>query len=83
MNASTIRNYEIKIRTNVNIHPTARDIEILQLVADGFLAKQIAGKLGITLRTVSWHMQKIYRSHCTTPSIGEAVAIGFRRGWIK
>jgi DNA-binding NarL/FixJ family response regulator len=39
---------------------TAREIEILRLVAMGLTDAQIAEKLVISPRTVSWHLTSIY-----------------------
>ena len=39
---------------------TNREIEILQLLAEGWCNKQIAQRLGITIRTVKFHTNNIY-----------------------
>ena len=39
---------------------TDREIEILQLLAEGWCNKQIAGRLCITIRTVKFHTNNIY-----------------------
>jgi Response regulator containing a CheY-like receiver domain and an HTH DNA-binding domain len=39
---------------------TDREIEILELLAEGWCNKQIAERLGITLRTVKFHTNHIY-----------------------
>jgi DNA-binding NarL/FixJ family response regulator len=38
---------------------TARQREVLALVADGATSKEVAGKLGISIRTVGNHRQRI------------------------
>lgn len=38
-----------------------REREVLELMAQGFSNKQIAGKLGISLNAVLWHLQHIYK----------------------
>lgn len=38
---------------------TARETEVLQLVAEGLANKQIAGSLGISIKTVEKHRQKV------------------------
>jgi DNA-binding NarL/FixJ family response regulator len=39
--------------------PTAREVEIIRLLAEGKANKEIAAKLGITIRTVETHRAKI------------------------
>jgi DNA-binding NarL/FixJ family response regulator len=38
-----------------------REMEILQLVANGFANKEIADKMSITLSTVCWYLHEIYK----------------------
>lgn len=40
---------------------TAREIEVLQLMADGLLARTIATRLAVSVRTVHKHLGSIYR----------------------
>ena len=42
-----------------NTHLTAREAEVLQLVAEGAANKQIAGQLGISSKTVEKHRQRL------------------------
>lgn len=44
---------------NVQIRPTPRESEIIRLLVDGKVNKEIAAKLGITTRTVETHRAKI------------------------
>jgi DNA-binding NarL/FixJ family response regulator len=39
--------------------PTSREMEVLQLIAEGFSNKQIAGELGISIKTVEKHRQQV------------------------
>jgi DNA-binding NarL/FixJ family response regulator len=39
---------------------TPRELEILELLAHGDLCKEIADKLGLSLRTVHTHLKNIY-----------------------
>lgn len=58
---------------------TARELEVLQLVAEGRRNKEIAGELGISEETVQGHMKNILAKldvHDRT----EAVAVAVRRG---
>jgi DNA-binding NarL/FixJ family response regulator len=58
---------------------TAKQREILQLVAEGFSAKEIAGQLKISHRTVEFHKAKIMEQlnlHTTADLVKYAVAHG-------
>ncbi len=58
---------------------TARQREIVQLVAEGFSAKEIAGQLKISHRTVEFHKAKIMEQldlHTTADLVKYAVAHG-------
>lgn len=58
---------------------TARQREILQLVAEGFSAKEIAGQLQVSHRTVEFHKAKIMEQldlHTTADLVKYAVAHG-------
>jgi|GEM_PF-3152729 len=50
-----------QIRRNTNYRFSARELEILRLVAHGFTTKEIAFSLGITVSTVANHRHGIYR----------------------
>ena len=52
---------------------TDREIEILQLLTEGWCNKQIAQRLGITIRTVKFHTNNIY-SKIAVGSRAEAIA---------
>jgi DNA-binding NarL/FixJ family response regulator len=42
-----------------NVELTSREAEVLQLVAEGLPNKQIAGELGISIKTVEKHRQQV------------------------
>src|SRR5438105_8414128 len=42
-----------------NADLTSREAEVLQLIAEGFSNKQIAGELGISIKTVEKHRQQV------------------------
>ena len=63
-------------------HPfSPREHEVLALVADGLTNKEIAYRLGISERTVQFHMNSIFNK-TSTNSRTEAVALALRSGWI-
>jgi DNA-binding NarL/FixJ family response regulator len=56
---------------------TARQREILQLVAEGFSAKEIAGQLKVSHRTVEFHKARIMEQlnlHTTADLVKYAMA---------
>ncbi len=40
---------------------TKREVEVLRLLAQGLLTKEIAAKLGVAYKTVDNHVQNLYR----------------------
>jgi len=63
-------------------HPfSPREHEVLTLAADGLTNKEIAYRLGISERTVQFHINSIFNK-TTTNSRTEAVALTLRNGWI-
>jgi DNA-binding NarL/FixJ family response regulator len=58
---------------------TAREREVLQLLADGLGNKQIAARLGISTSTVKTHVEELFE-RLEVASRAEAVAAGVRRG---
>jgi len=47
------------LREHSQARPTPREVEIIRLLAEGRANKEIAAKLGITIRTVETHRAKI------------------------
>lgn len=60
---------------------TAREIEVLRLMAEGFGNKQIASRLGISDHTVKFHISSIL-AKLSVSSRTEAVTQGIRMGLI-
>lgn len=60
---------------------TAREREVLQLMAQGLANKQIGGKLSISLHTVKFHVASIL-AKMGAMSRTEAVTVGARRGLV-
>lgn len=55
---------------------------VLQLSADGLMAKQIAHKLGLSVRTIEMYSYNL-RHKLKAKNISHAVAIGLRTGAIS
>lgn len=60
---------------------TPRELEVLQLLSEGLLNKEIAWKLGITEHTVKFHVASLLEK-LNASSRTEAVAKGIRGGLI-
>src|SRR6187455_988089 len=61
--------------------PTMREIEVLQLVADGLVNREIGVRLYLSEETVKSHVRHLL-AKLQARSRAHAVAIGFRRGLI-
>ena len=62
--------------------PTQRELEILQLIADGLSSKKIAEKLFISEHTVSTHRKNILKRY-RMESTMELVAFAVKNKWIR
>ena len=60
---------------------TARELEVLRMLADGSGNKEIAARLGISDHTAKFHVAQILAKF-RAGSRAEAVAIGIRRGLV-
>ena len=64
-------------------HPfTPRELEVLTLVAQGLTNRGIAYRLGLSERTIQFHLNSIFKK-TTTASRTEAVALALRNGWLN
>jgi DNA-binding NarL/FixJ family response regulator len=59
-----------------------REMEVLSLAAKGLTNKEIAYRLGISERTVQFHMNSIFNKTATS-SRTEAVALAAQSGWLS
>jgi predicted ATPase/DNA-binding CsgD family transcriptional regulator len=62
---------------------TARELEILQLIANGMSNREIAGELVISIETVRWHNKQLYSKlgvNSRTQAIAHAHTIGLLDG---
>ena len=63
-------------------HPfSPREFEVLTLAAEGLTNKEIAYRLGLSERTIQFHMNSIFNK-TVTQSRTEAVALALRNGWL-
>jgi DNA-binding NarL/FixJ family response regulator len=63
-------------------HPfSPRELEVLTLVADGLSNKEIAYRLGLSERTIQFHLNSIFNK-TNTASRTEATALALRQGWL-
>ena len=61
---------------------TARETEVLQLIAQGLANKQVALKLNISEHTVKFHLSSLY-AKLNVSSRTEAIRIGLSLGLIS
>ena len=59
-----------------------RELEVLNLVAEGYTNIQIGETLSISERTVRFHMEKIL-AKLVVSNRTEAVAVAIQCGWIE
>jgi len=62
--------------------PSAREIEVLQLISDGLVNRDIGKQLFLSEETVKSHVRHIL-AKLQARSRAHAVAVGFRRGLIS
>ncbi len=64
-------------------HPfSPRELEVLTLAAQGLTNKEIAYRLGLSERTVQFHMNSVFNK-TATQSRTEAVALALQKGWLS
>lgn len=64
-------------------HPCSpRELEVLTLAAEGLTNKEIAYRLGISERTVQFHLNSLFNK-TGAQSRTELVALALRRGWLR
>jgi DNA-binding NarL/FixJ family response regulator len=62
--------------------PTPREIEVLQLISDGLVNREIGNRLFLSEETVKSHVRHLL-AKLQARSRAHAVAVGFRRGLIS
>jgi len=61
---------------------TARELEVLRALAEGYSTKQLAKELWLSAHTIKYHLTNIYRKLGVT-SRAEAVRLAYERGMIE
>ncbi len=61
--------------------PTGREVEVLQLISDGLVNREIGQRLFLSEETVKSHVRHLL-AKLQARSRAHAVAIGFRRGLV-
>jgi DNA-binding NarL/FixJ family response regulator len=64
-----------------NFEPTQRQIEVINLLYEGYTNKEIARHLAIPLRTVEHHLEIAYQK-LNAQGRADAVVKALRHGWI-
>lgn len=64
------------------VEPSARELEVVQLIADGLTSEEIAKQLWISPETVKAHVKSVLRK-TSAENRTHAVAILMRRGTIS
>jgi DNA-binding NarL/FixJ family response regulator len=59
---------------------SARESEVLKLVSEGLTNKEIAYRLGLSERTIQFHLNSIFNKTGTS-SRTEAVVVAMKQGW--
>ena len=71
----------LEVETGLSEEITSRETEVLRMVAEGLVNKDIATRLGISEHTVKFHISSILDKFGASTRT-EAVALGIRRGLI-
>jgi DNA-binding CsgD family transcriptional regulator len=61
---------------------SGREMQVLRLVAQGLTNKETAYRLGLSARTVQYHLNSIFNKTGTS-SRSEAVAVAYQRKWLS
>jgi serine/threonine protein kinase/DNA-binding NarL/FixJ family response regulator len=73
---------KVGLPIGAQVELTPREMEIIQLLAEGLSNKEIAGLLFISPRTVNFHLDNIY-SKLGVSSRTEAAIHALRHGWVR
>ena len=62
--------------------PSAREMEVLRLVAEGLQSKEVAQRLGVSPKTVEFHKTRLYKKLGVTGMMA-AVRLATRTGLLE
>lgn len=72
---------EVRVPERSDHDLTPHELRLLRLLVEGHSYKTAAAKLGVSVKTISFHLQKIYEK-LQVHSKSEAVAKAFRKGLV-
>lgn len=70
-----------QFNTEVRVHLTPREVEVLKLVAEGSSAKEVALQLSIAPSTVERHIENA-RLKTRTRNRAHMIAVAMQGGWL-
>lgn len=79
--AAADRRLLVEAMDHAGVDLTSRELEVLERVARGDTNPEIGARLGITVRTVRFHLENIFQKLGTCNRTG-AVRVALKRGWI-
>jgi DNA-binding NarL/FixJ family response regulator len=79
-NGATVIPFDGPLR-KLEVEPTDRELEVLQLIADGLVNREIGQRLYLSEETVKSHVRHLL-AKLQARSRAHAVAVGFRRSLI-
>lgn len=68
--------------SNPKIVLTARELEVLNLLSQGYSSKEISQKLFISPNTVEYHRKQLLRKS-GTKNVAQLIGFAFRLRWLK
>ena len=79
--AAVYRDQPLEVEDEVSEEITSRETDVLRMLAEGLVNKEIAARLGISEHTVKFHISSIL-DKLDASTRTEAVTLGIRRGLI-
>ena len=76
-----MRSRALEVADELSEEITSRETEVLRMLAEGAVNKEIAARLGISEHTVKFHISSIL-DKLGASTRAEAVTLGIRRGLI-
>ena len=79
--AAVYRDQPLEVEDELSEEITSRETDVLRMLAEGLVNKEIAARLGISEHTVKFHISSIL-DKLDASTRTEAVTLGIRRGLI-